>query len=286
MRQMENYGNKGDNMETQNEEIDVIKNQTITKNVLFYKISTEDPSILVTDERLKIIKEKFNYDRVKYKNKLGNSTEFIIEEIKKESDYFFGSICKIDDSIDPFTQLKLANNNIMIENNDIIFNHYTYFYLDYESLYISCIVSKNIQSPDKYISNFLNYGNLGFFKIVPLSKGLEEMNQYVNSFKLRFANNVDFAPINELQKLGCEIKDFKVEVKLKNKKDCLLENIKKLVSNNKKHLKIASIGNDEEDYDLIKGIFSKKAKIRIPSNFKDKIETILLLLREQLVNAK
>ena len=273
-------------MEDLNEEINTIKNNTITKNVLFYKISTDDTSMLVTDCRLKIIKDRFNSDFVNFKNKLGNSPEFIIEEIKKDNTFFFGSICKIDESIDPFTKLKFANENKTIKSDDIIFNHYTYFYLDYNSLYFSCIVSKNIKSPDKYICDFLNHGNIGHYKIVPLSKGLKEMNKYINSFRLSFADNADFVTVKDLQKLDCEIKDFKVEVKLKSKGENFLKNIQKVVSDNRKHLRIASVGNDDEDYDLIKGIFSKKAKIIIPANFEDKIDTIMLLLKEQLLNAK
>ncbi len=273
-------------MEDLNEEINTIKNQTITKSVLFYKISVDDPSILSDNDRLRILKNKLNNEKIEYENKIYNSTKFIIKEISKDNNYFFGSICKTDSSIDIFTKLELINENEQINYDEIIFNHYTYFYIDYESLYISCIISKNIQSPDKYISHFLNFNNIGFFTILPLSKSLNDINDYINSFNLTFINNTDFESLKALENLDCEIKTYKVDVKLKNKGKNFIKNFNEIVNKNRKHLRTASVGNDDEEYDLIKNTFSKKAKINIPTNYEDKIDTIRLLLETELLKAK
>ena len=76
-------------MEDLNEEINTIKNQTITKSVLFYKISVDDPSILSDNDRLRILKNKLNNEKIEYENKIYNSTKFIIKEISKDNNYFF-----------------------------------------------------------------------------------------------------------------------------------------------------------------------------------------------------
>lgn len=268
------------------ENLNIIKDRTIIKNVLFFRISTDEPAMIVTDERLKIIKNKFNNSTVIFKNKINNSTEFVIKEISKNNDFFFGSICKTDDNLDPFTKLTFVNTESTLENDEILFNHYTYFYLDYKTLYISCIISKNIQSPDKYIANFLNHNNFGTFRVIPLAKSLKDINNYINSFRLSFVNNSDFKELNILPMLDCDVKDYKIYVKLKSKGDKFLDSLKSFVNKNKKHLRIASVGNCEEDYDLIKDTFSKKAKIKIPTDYEDKIDTIRLLLEEELIKAK
>lgn len=273
-------------MEQLNEELNTIKDKTITKSVLFYKIIIDDPSMITVEDKLNILKNKFNNQFVEYKNKIYDSTQFVIKEISKNDKYFFGSICKIDSSIDIFTKLELVNGEEQLNSDEIIFNHFTYFYIDYESLYISCIISKNIQSPDKYISNFINFNNVGFFTILPLSKSLNDINNYINSFNLSFVANTDFEPLKALENLDCEIKNYNVNVTLKSKGKNFIENFKKVVNKNKEHLRIASVGNDEEEYDLIKNTFSKKAKIKIPADYETKIDTIRLLLETELIKAK
>lgn len=276
---MDNIANTNSNIPIKQKNV-----TSVEKDVLFYKISTDDLSLLDPAKRITNIKEKFINNKICFEKKLDNDNTIKIEEISKDSNYFFGSICKTDDSNDYFTKVTNKNNNETLDNDDILLNHYTYFYVDFNSLHISCIISKNIQSADKFIEIFINNNNFGDYKIIPIAKTMEEINN-INCFRLSLAGVEDFEPMNKLNDLDCDIKDYKIEVKLNRIGPKFLQNIKELVKNHKTNTRIASVGNDTESFNLLTGLFSKKATIKIYSNYEEDIDTIRKLLQSELLKA-
>ncbi len=270
----------------ENEEIEVLpKNaKSVDKSVLFYHISTDAPALASTEYRKKNLILSLNNINEPYIMPWYDS-KIQIEKIKSNEKYFFGSICKMNDNLDFFTKIKSKTNDEEIDQKDLIFNYYTYFYIDYESLGISIIISKSIQTADKIIENLLNKGNFNRYTVVPLSKNLSQIENSINTLTLSLFGVEDFEPIRALNKLDCEVSDYKVNIKLKKSGNNFIENIKSIVKNNKGNTRVAKIGNDNESYDLLRDVFSIKAKIKVYSNYENNIDSIRQILEVELFKA-
>lgn len=269
-----------------NEKIEAIsKNvKSVDKSVLFYRISTDAPALASRDYRIKnLIVTLSNLDSPRILQWYDSQIQ--IEKIKSNEDYFFGSICKTNDALDVFTKIKNKKNNEEIDQDNIIFDYYTYFYIHYNSLGISIIISKSIQSADKVIENFINSGNYENYTVVPLSKSLSQIENSINTLTLSLSGVEDFEPIRALNKLDCDVKDYKVKIKLRKTGNNFIDNIKYIVNKNKANTRIAKIGNDTESYDLLKNVFSIKATIKVYSDYEDNIDKIRQILELELFKA-
>lgn len=227
-------------MDNEENEVIPINAKSVDKSVLFYHISTDEPALTSTEYRQKNLVHTLNGMNKPHKLKWYDST-IQIDKIKSNEKYFFGSICKTNDTLDVFTKIKNKENNQEINQKDIIFNHYTFFYVDYKSFGISIIISKSIQSADKVIEEFINSGNYEHYTIVPLAKKLSQIEDSINSLTLSLFGVEDFEPIRALNKLDCEINDYKVSLKLKKSGKNFVENIKSIVKRNKGNVRIAKI---------------------------------------------
>jgi len=269
-------------MDNEENEVIPINAKSVDKSVLFYYISTDDPALTSTEYRQKnLIFTLSNMNKPHILHWYDSTIQ--IEKIKSTENYFFGSICKTNDTLDVFTKIKNKENNQEIK--EIIFNHYTYFYIDYKSFGISIIISKSIQSADKVIEKFINSGNYEYYKIVPLAKKLSQIEDSINSLTLSLFGVEDFEPANVLNKLDCEINDYKVALKLKKTGKNFIENVKSIVKKNKGNLRIAKIGNQTESYDLLREVFSIKANIKVYSDYENNIDSVRQILELELFKA-
>lgn len=270
-----------------NDEKEVLQKnaKSVDKSVLFYHISTDSPALASTDFRRNNLITTLGNMTSPYVIDWYDDSKVKIEKISGDDKYFFGSICKINDSLDFFTKIKSKSSDKEIDQNDLIFNYYTYFYIDYESFGISIIISKSIQTADRLIEKLLNRGNFEHYTVVPLSKSLEQIENSVNNLTLSLFGISDFEPIRALNKLDCEVEDYKVSVKLSKTGSNFVENIKSIVKKNKENTRIAKIGNDTESYDLLKEVFSRKAKIKVYSDYINNIDSIRQILENELLEA-
>ena len=121
--------------------------------------------------------------------------------------------------------------------------------------------------------------------VIPLSKSLTQIENSINTLTLSLSGVQDFEPIKALNKLDCEVKDYKVKIKLKKSGNNFVENIKYIVRKNKGNTRIAKIGNDTESYDLLREVFSIKAKIKVYTDYENNIDSIRQILEMELFKA-
>lgn len=261
-------------------DIETTKEKTYKKVINFYKIQVDPSFINPNKSNSKILKE---YIFKTFDNDTFRLDNVIIRKIELDENYFFGSICRRSD-LDILTEIKTKNNKD-IKDTDIIIENYTYFLINFNTLSMSVIKTRNIPKSDDYIRDLI-------LKISPLNvsiapfvkKDSEIKSMLANSFQLTFYDNSDkYIGVKQTGFSDCEFEELSIKANLKNKNNNK-NFMKKLVDTFKGNpdVKSLSASTDSEDIDLLKNSFTKHVSIELSKNYKDDLDKIKQVLAKEL----
>lgn len=282
-----------------------VEEKDYKKFINFGKIYLFEPSLTCTDDNFIIeIKEDLN-------SKFSESNKYIISEIfdtKQEktierseklvftrlnnsNSHFFGTFSRISNSKDVLTDIVDNESNEKIDPNSIYFEHNTLFYIDFDNSAISFIKTNHIKNVYPFLESFLNNNNFLNLKIAPLVKTESEIeNSTITGLQASFANvttdyKADFVELNKLEQMGCKIKEYKIELSLKEVNTSFPKNLLSFRSKNKQNLKKISISTLNEDIDLLSNTFTKSVPIRLSNNYEKDYAVIENTLKNELLKA-
>ncbi len=254
-------------------------NRTYKKLLNFYKIAV-DPSfkdLTKTESQL-----LFEAVTAFFKEKSKNSIQDIsFEKISLDENHFFGCIYKTSE-IDILTNLKnnKTHNNISID--DIIMENFTYFYIDFNNLFISSIKTQKIQSIDSYMRDLLESKNSLNLRIAPLEKNEEEMKELnAKSINISFYNADKYVGLKDTRKFDCQFESLKLEAKVKSHGNNFIKNLKNYFTSNS-DVKRISISTNDEDIDILKNVFTKHVSIELSKDYFKDLSIIENKLSEEL----
>ena len=142
-----------------------------------------------------------------------------------------------------------------------------------------------------FLESFLNNNNFLNLKIAPLVKTESEIeNSTITGLQASFANvttdyKADFVELNKLEQMGCKIKEYKIELSLKEVNTSFPKNLLSFRSKNKQNLKKISISTLNEDIDLLSNTFTKSVPIRLSNNYEKDYAVIENTLKNELLKA-
>lgn len=250
------------------------------KYINFYRIIFQPSFKDINTCNTNILKEIFNE---LYKiDTFINIDDVKIELIEKTDNYFFGCLHKKSD-IDILTEIKSTINGDNIDLDELIFEHITYFYIDYKNMCISIIKTQRIQNSSTNITKLLMRNSEYNFDILPFKKSEKEVKQMTaTGLKLSFVDiENDFVLLDDLNKDGCEFSHVNMQLKLKKTNDNFITKIIDKYKNNKMVKKL-SISTDSEDIDILKNTFTKQVAINLSKSFKEDLNSIKDALRDEL----
>ena len=85
--------------------------------------------------------------------------------------------------------------------------------------------------------------------------------------------------------MGCKIKEYKIELSLKEVNTSFPKNLLSFRSKNKQNLKKISISTLNEDIDLLSNTFTKSVPIRLSNNYEKDYAVIENTLKNELLKA-
>lgn len=274
-----NNSNKNINKESIDEIQKVSK--PYKKYINFYNICME-PSLKplnLTDNQL--IKE--TCEQVFITKNTVSSDNIVIEAIEKGTNYLFGCLHK-NSEIDILTEIKSSINGEDLNLDDLIFEHITYFYIDYDYMCMSIIKTQRIQNSSTSIASILFKNSKYNYQIQPFKKDQSEIDQMLaTGYKLTFVDvDKDFVILDELNNDDCELSQFHIEARFKKvPKNFIKKIIAKYKSNEK--VKKLSISTDNEDIDILKNTFTKQVAINLSKDFKQDLNSIKISLKDELL---
>lgn len=281
------------------------KEKEYKKFINFGKLSLKEDSLICNEDNfITLMKDDLN-------NKFKNSDKFIIDKmydddqkriierdetlvfnkITSDNNHFFGTFSRISNTKDVLTDIVDNTSKEKIDPDSIYFEHNTLFYIDFIAGAISFIKTNHIKNVYPFLEAFLNRNNLLNIKIIPLMKSEEEIkNSNITQVEVTYAgidinNNSNFVGLNNLENMGCKIKDYKIKLSLKEVKPHFSSNLLKFRKNNKSNLKKISISTLNEDIDLLTNTFTKSVGITLSNNYEKDYSVIEDTLKNELLKA-
>ncbi len=207
----------------------------------------------------------------------------IVEKLNIDASGFFGVLKRNSSINDILTEIRDKKTNSLIEAEDLIFNHYTYFYIDYNSLYVSYIKTKNFQNIEFIISNIFDKATFLNVKVYPIKKSDEQIKSInANCFSMKFSNPEKFVELIDTNKYDAQIDTAEISLKFRNPNPNIASTLHDLIRRNPKDVKKVSVSTDTETTDLVKMIFTREATIELSEDDKANLIRIHKLLQTEL----
>lgn len=208
-----------------------------------------------------------------------------------DDNHFFGTFTRISNNKDVLTNIVDNKSNEKIDPSSIYFEHNTLFYIDFQKKAISFIKTEHIKNVYPFLETFLNNDNFLNIKIAPLIKTEQEIKKsIITQIEIACARseinpNSNFVELNNLEKMGCQVKNYKLSVSLENVKSNFSSKLLDFRNKNKKNVKKMSISTLNENIDLITNTYTKSVPIKLNNNYEQDFHTIELTLKRELFNA-
>lgn len=282
------------------------KEKEYKKFINFGKLDLIEPSIIVNednfiDEIKKDLKKKFNHSNEyiidtmfdeKQEKVITREEKLVFSKLNSSDNHFFGTFSRVSNTKDVLTNIVDNKSNEKIDPSTIYFEHNTLFYIDFVNKAVSFIKTNHIKNVYPFLETFINNNNILNIKLAPLIKTEEEIkNSVITEFTIACARNSDieviddFIEINNLEKLGCKVKDYKISVSLEEVSAHFSNKLMNFRNKNKKNLKKISISTLNEDIDLITNTFTKSVPIKLNNNYEEDYSTIENTLKTELIKA-
>jgi len=258
-------------------------------------ISDEDTFI---DEMRKKLNERFKdndkyiVDKI-YDPKTGSLVErkekLLFRIINSSDSHFFGTFSRFSNNKDVLTDIVDNQSNKKIDPDTIYFEHNTLFYIDYDLKAISFIKTEHIKNVYPFLEDFINNNNILNISVIPLIKDEKEITESViTELEISFANveikqEQEFVGLNNLEKMGCKVKNYKLKVTLDGVKNGFSKSLLNFRTKNKENIKKMSISTINEDIDLLTNKFTKSVPIRLSNNYEKDFSTIEHTLKVELL---
>lgn len=292
------------NLVSSEQTIETTKEKEYKKFINFGKLSLIEPSLLVNDSNFvdeikKDLKVKFSnssdytidtfFDE-KQEKVISREEKLVFTKLSSSTNHFFGTFSRISNNKDVLTDIMDNKSNEKIDPESIYFEHNTLFYIDFSLKAISFIKTNHIKNVYPFLEIFLNNNNILNVKLFPLIKTEEEIKDtIITELTISCANvhtsNEKFVDLENLENMGCKIKDYKLSVTLEEIKPHFSDEILCFRNKNKNCLKKMSISTLNEDIDLISNTFTKSIPIKLNNNYEQDYSTIESTLRLELFNA-
>lgn len=211
--------------------------------------------------------------------------------LSSDNEHFFGTFTRISNTKDVLTNIVDNKSNEKIDPSSIYFEYNTLFYIDYQKKAISFIKTEHIRNVYPFLEIFLNNNNFLNIKIAPLIKTEEEIKESVitqvevTCARTEINSNTDFVELNNLEKMGCKVKDYKLTVSLENVKSSFSTKLLDFRNKNKENVKKMSISTSNEDIDLLTNTYTKSVPIKLNNNYEQDYHTIEFTLKNELLKA-
>ncbi len=251
------------------------------KYINFYKIIMEPSLKPLNVQDSQLLKE--TCENPFSKQNTISSDGINIDCLEKGDSYFFGCLHK-SSPIDILTEIKSTIDGEDLNLDELIFEHITYFYIDYKNMCMSVIKTQRIQNSALLIAKVI-FDKSGYnFNIYPFKKEQNEIEQMLaTGYKLTFVDvDKDFVILDELKDDDCELSQFHIEVNFKKNSKKFVPNIIKKYKSNEKVKKL-SISTDNEDIDILKNTFTKQVAINLSKDYKQDLDSIKISLRDELL---
>lgn len=281
------------------------KEKEYKKYINFGKLQLKDSTLIANEftfinemkknlETKFLSKNEYVLDK-KYDSKLERIVErkekLSFKKITSSNDHFFGTFSRLSRNKDVLTDIVDNESNEKIDPEKIYFEHNTLFYIDYNLQAISFIKTEHIKNVYPFLEAFINNDNLLNISIIPLVKNDKEIiDSVITELEIALATveinpNQPFVGLNNLEKMGCKVKNYKLNVNLSSVKTSFSSNLLNFRSKNRHNIKKMSISTIDEDIDLLTNRFTKSVPIKLSNNYEDDFSTIELTLKTELLKA-
>lgn len=250
------------------------KGQKYSKTLDFYKIVLA-PSLSAgpLETELKNQLEKVYSNSPSYTH-----NGIIYEKIFSDDNCFFGYAQKTSSPKDLLTKIKDKKTKKTLNIDELIFEHRTYFFIDFKHEAISFIKTKNFQNLLGLV-NLFSYNSALNVDFIPFKKNAKEIDSFnASTLNLTVYDPDEFIEIKGINKNDAEIEAVTIECKLKKRSPKFMENIRNLAKNSHENIKGISVSSNDENLDVIRGLFTKHAIVELTeedSINKDNIKNIL-----------
>jgi len=237
--------------------------------------NTTNQSTAVKDALKKVFNAKTLFD-------LENG--IIVEKISSTNDGFFGVLKRTSSINDILTEIRDRKTNSVIEAEDLIFNHYTYFYIDYNSLYISYIKTKNFQNIEFIIFTLFNKATILNVRVYPVQKEEEEIKALnATGISMKFYNPEKFVELVDTNKYDAKVDMVDINLKFRTPTPNIAAKLLDIIKRNPKDVKKVSVSTDTETTDLLRNIFTREATIELSEDDRVNLDRICKLLQTELL---
>lgn len=285
--------------------IENTKEKEYKKYINFGKLQLKEPTF-TSNENTFIDEMKKSFD-----SKFSHSNEYILDKIydpkvnhlvdrvdklsfKKinaSNEHFFGTFSRFSNNKDVLTDIVDNQSNEKIDPDSIYFEHNTLFYIDYNSKSISFIKTEHIKNVYPFLEAFINNNNMLNLSIIPLIKNDKEiLESVITELNIALASvdipsEQEFVGLNNLEKMGCKIKNYKLKVTLDTVNSYFPSKLLSFRSKNRKNIKKMSISTFNEDIDLLTNRFTKSVPIKLSNNYEKDFSAIENALKSELLKA-
>lgn len=260
-------------------------------------ISNEDTFI---DEMKKNFESKFAHNNefvldkkfdIKTESLVDREEKLSFKKITSSNDHFFGTFSRFSTNKDVLTDIVDNKSNEKIDPDTIYFEHNTLFYIDYGSKSISFIKTEHIKNVYPFLEAFINNNNILNISIIPLVKDDKEIvDSIITELEISFASvditaDQPFVGLNNLEKMGCTVKNYKLNVTLDKVNSSFSSKLLHFRSKNRENIKKMSISTFDEDIDLLTNRFTKSVPIKLSNNYEKDFTIIESTLKSELLKA-
>lgn len=222
---------------------------------------------------------------------LDRKEKLSFKKISSSEKHFFGTFSRLSNNKDVLTDIVDNKSNEKIDPNTIYFEHNTLFYIDYNLQAISFIKTEHIKNVYPFLEAFINDNNLLNITIIPLVKNDDEIKESVITeleialATVEISQDKTFVGLGNLEKMGCKVKNYKLNVNLSAANKTFPLNLLNFRSKNKKTIKKMSISTLDEDIDLLTNRFTKSVPIKLGNNYEKNYPIIESTLKNELIKA-
>lgn len=261
-----------------------IKGQKYTKTLDFYKIILS-PSLTCDSLEVELFKQINNI----FKDKSIFIYDGIVyQKILCDSNFFFGYIQKTSSPKDLLTEIKDKKTNKTLNIDELIFEHRTYFLIDFKNEALAYIKTKNFQNLLGIVHLF-SYNSTLNIELYPFKKSKEEIDSFnATNVSLSVYDPEGFIELKGINRNDAEIENVSISFKLKKRSPQFMENIRNMFNQSPGNIKSISVSSNDESLDVIRGLFTKQATIELTeedSINQENIKDILYKNLLKIVNA-
>lgn len=252
------------------------------KSINFASIVLE-PSLISTSNKSEAVKEALE-KAFENKSNIDLQNSIVVEKISATNDGFFGVLKRNSSINDVLTEIRDKKTNSLIEADDLIFSHYTYFYIDYNSLFISYIKTKNFQNIEFIIGTLFNKATILNTSIYPIRKEEQEIKAIAaTGVSMKFTNPEKFVELVDTNKIDAKVEMMDVNLRFSAPNANIVKKLLDIIKKNPKDVKKVSVFNDAETTDLLRSIFTREAIIELSEDDRENLDRICKLLKVELL---